>query len=196
MIRHWQVTIPQLEHCCHKCFVSLNCWENTFFHISELLTAWRDKFIVFFPIMSCSCKEFVLLLHFQHMLHFLGTGCLFVVQQVSMAPGHTPPLQCRSGWTQRTARRWFNVLPVLTTSSEGDAQQKTWTMLILKSCACPSIDGCRHVTWLWPRVWWVSRPAPHIPCFSDPEGIIALWGASSSATALMWYGSNSQQPPT
>lgn len=36
----------------------------------------------------------------------------------------------------------------------------------------------------------ISKPLPQLPCFSEASGKNPLSGASSSAIALMWWGSN------
>lgn len=52
----------------------------------------------------CSCKSLGLLLHLEHMLHLLGAGGLFVLQQVGVALSHTPALGRGQRWALGTPR--------------------------------------------------------------------------------------------
>lgn len=54
------------------------------------------------------------------MLHLLGAGGLFVLQQVSVALGHTPALGCGQGRALGTTGGGQQMLPVVTTGPGAD----------------------------------------------------------------------------
>ena len=71
---------------------------------------------------SCLCRGLGLLLHLQQVLHLLGAGGLFVLQQVGVAFGHTPALWRGQGWALGATGCGHQILPVLTAGPGGDTQ--------------------------------------------------------------------------
>lgn len=113
---------PQVEHCCYKYFFLISKLNLERLHslplVPLLLSDWRDRCLGVLAL-SCSRRGLGHLLHLQHVLHFLGAGGLFVLQQVSVALGHTPGLWCGHGRASWTAGCGREILPVVTTGPRG-----------------------------------------------------------------------------